>query len=240
MIAIVSSNARERAAFETLCQAHNRPAVECSSLQAFRRLLHEATVKVVITRHRLVDAFSDDVLAALLASGQFPEAHVIVLLEAGSTSAQEVRQIELGASTILRDPVRTEVLVAYLKKYWSDHTTGRMHALHRLTPNGTFEFAGTTIIPRERRITRGTRSIRVTPREIALIKFLFEARGEVVTYQTLYTEMLGRRFRGDSANLRVLLGKLAGSYQALRVPLRRHIEVIPKTGYRYKATETAS
>lgn len=233
MIAIVSTNSRERAALESLIQSRGLPAVECDSLRAFRRLLHEVPLKVVVTRHRLGEAFSDDVMAALIASGQFADAQMIVLLEAGSSSALEARQVEMGASTVLRDPIRTEVLLAYLDKYWSQSASSRLAARHSMSPHGSFEFAGGRVFPVERKITRGTASIRVTPRELALITFLFEGRGQVVTYQTLYTEMLGRRFRGDNGNLRVLLAKLVESYQKLRVPLRRHIEVIPKTGYRY-------
>lgn len=233
MIAIVSTNARERAALESLIQSRGLPTVECDSLRAFRRLLHETPVKVVVTRHRLGEAFSDDVMAALVSSGQFADTQMIVLLEAGSSSAQEARQVSIGASTVLRDPIRTDVLLAYLDKYWSESASGRLAALHSMSPHGSFEFAGARVFPIERKITRGAASIRVTPRELALIKFLFEGRGQVVTYQTLYTEMLGRRFRGDNGTLRVLLARLVESFQTLRVPLRRHIEVIAKTGYRY-------
>ena len=59
--------------------------------------------------------------------------------------------------------------------------------------------------------------------------------GEVATYETLYAEVLERRFRGDTSNLRVLLGKLAASCAAIGADLRAWVEVIPKSGYRLHA-----
>lgn len=237
MVAIVSSSARERAAFASLCTERGWPSTECGSLRAFRRLLHDTVPKVVLSRHKVADAYSDDVLAALISSGGFAETRMIVLLEAGSSAAQEARQIALGANSVLRDPVRTDVLVAYLEKYWSEVAIQHLAERHRLSPIDTFPFAGATVHPLERRIEHGRLHVKVTPRELELIKFLFEARGHVVTYQTLYTEMLARTFRGDTSNLRVLFGRLVASFRTIRVPLRHHIEVIAKTGYRYGDAE---
>ena len=44
----------------------------------------------------------------------------------------------------------------------------------------------------------------------------------------------GRRFRGDTSNLRVLLGKLTASAVSLGISLQKWVEVIPKLGYRYR------
>jgi DNA-binding winged helix-turn-helix (wHTH) protein len=74
----------------------------------------------------------------------------------------------------------------------------------------------------------------ITPREALLLELLIRAEPEVVSYETLYNEILGRKFRGDTSNMRVLLAKLSISARAVGITLRSHINVIPKTGYRYR------
>jgi DNA-binding winged helix-turn-helix (wHTH) protein len=75
--------------------------------------------------------------------------------------------------------------------------------------------------------------VSLTPREVLLVEVLAGSKGQIVTYETLYSEVLGRRFRGDTSNMRVLLGKLGSSIRPLGLTLQHHVDVIPKTGYRY-------
>jgi DNA-binding response OmpR family regulator len=73
-------------------------------------------------------------------------------------------------------------------------------------------------------------------REVELLEILVACPDKVVTYQTLYSEILGRHFRGETANMRVLLGKLTQSFATLGCALRDWIDVIPKGGYRYRSS----
>jgi DNA-binding response OmpR family regulator len=231
VIAIISSQPRERSAFAALCESRSWASAECDSLRAFRKLLGRVRPRVVLTRHKLVDGYSDDILAALAAgSGRCP-AKIVVLLAAGTSSALEARQVALGADCILRDPVRAEVLSEYIFKYYSasSHSTAGQ-PLHSDKP---FRFAGGQVDPVERILSRG--SAHLTPREVELSQLLALSQGEVVTYESLYGEILGRKFRGDTSNLRVLLGKLDVTARRVGVVMRNWIEVIPKLGYRYKA-----
>jgi DNA-binding winged helix-turn-helix (wHTH) protein len=72
---------------------------------------------------------------------------------------------------------------------------------------------------------------------VTLVELLAHSGGELLTYECLYSDILGRSFRGDTSNMRVLLGKLTASLQPIGIGVRRWVEVIPKTGYRYKASE---
>lgn len=238
MIAIVSSNPRERSALAAVCEARKWPHEECDSLRSVRRLLDEATPRVIIARGRLSDGFSDDLAAVLAARGSASPPAVILLIEAGSSSAHEARQISLGASAVLRDPVRTEVLVAYTGKFWNESVWARPLAATAHAKELRLTFAGATVHPLERRVENGSRKHRITPREVQLLKLLAESEGHVVTYHTLYSDILGRKFRGDSSNMRVLLRKLHASFALLQIRLREYITVIPKTGYRYDGDPT--
>jgi DNA-binding response OmpR family regulator len=231
VIVIVSKDPRERAAFGSLCESHGWPWTEGDSLRVFKRLLRPTRPTVVLTRHRLDDGYSDDLIAALNAAGLLATTKVLVLLVAGSPASLEARQIALGADLVLRDPVRTEVLLEYLKKFVA--SAKRQRRVPRGPLPGAFRFASARVDPVDRKLTRGKRAHHLTPREVELAEQLAHSPGQVVTYEMLFNEILGRRFRGDTSNLRVLLGKLASTAQQVGCDLRRWVEVIPKLGYRY-------
>jgi len=232
VIAIVSNAPRERAAFAALCASRGWASTECDSLRALRKLLRRTRPRIVLTRHRLGDGYSDDVLVRLANAGGPGATRVIVLIGAGTPSSLEARQVALGADLVQHDPVRTEVLLEYLAKYRVAAQRQRV-ATPRAGPR-PFRFAGATVHPVDRQLRRKQATIRLTPREVDLVESLAQSAGEVVTYETLYSEILGRRFRGDTSNMRVLLGKLAASFRSVGLVLRASIEVIPKSGYRYR------
>ena len=117
MIVIISSSAHERVAFAALCESRRWACLECDSVHAVRKALQQFRPHVVLTRHQLNDGYSDDVVAILAAAALLPAVKIIVLLGPGASPAQVARQVALGADAVLRDPVRTEVLVEYLAKY---------------------------------------------------------------------------------------------------------------------------
>lgn len=235
MITVVSSDARERHALTALCETRQWLVNTCDSARAFRRSLAKATPKVVLARHKLSDGYSDDILTTLRTSPTH-DTRVIVLASAGTTSAQEARQLTLGADCVLRDPVRPEVLLEYIAKYRATHSgAAPASATHRRRPtrDKPLQLAGALLSPLDRRLQKGNRVAQLTPREVALARQLIAARGEILSYDELYESILGRRFRGDTSNMRVLLGKLSASAASVGVSLRDWVQVIPKTGYRY-------
>ena len=238
MIAIVSPAAPERAALAALCASRGWVTTECDSLRALKQLLGRIRPRIVLTRRRLGDGFSDDVLAALAAAGHLTTVKVIILVSASTPPAVEARQVALGADCVQRDPVRTDVLAEYLAKYQRQLPRLRREATPAVVPK-PFQFAGARVDPVARQIQRGPKAVHLTPHEVALAELLAESRGGLVAYETLYSEILGRRFRGDTSSMRVLLGKLGVSARGVGVALREWVEVIPKLGYRYRPTRAA-
>ena len=159
-----------------------------------------------------------------------PSPRVIVLLPADSASGVESRQIRLGADCVQRDPVRGDVLQAYIQKYV--HAAQPVHTgsvVHETS------FLGATLNPLERTLHHGGRIVTLTPREVMLVEFLANSREKVVPYELLYNEILGRQFQGDTNNMRVLLAKLCSSAERVGLKLRESVIVVPKTGYRLQA-----
>jgi DNA-binding response OmpR family regulator len=235
VIAIISSNARERAAFCALCESIDWPYADFDSLRHARRAALRVRPKGLLTRHRLSDGYSDDILRAPEEFALAPAARVIVVISAGSPADLEARQIGLGADVVLRDPVRADVILAYLTRFRA--LAGRLNGVARASspagPHGMIDFAGARLDVLNRSFHHKGKSIFLSPREVEFIQFLAEIPGEVATYELLYSELLGRKFRGETANMRVLLGKLCDSCAQIGIQLRSWIHVIPKTGYRY-------
>lgn len=237
MIAIISSAKSERTALAALCESRGWHTLECDSVGTALRSLPRHRPRAVVIRHQLSDGFSDHVFAWISEAGWEGKLRCIVLAPAGTPAAAEIRQIQLGADCVLRDPLRTGVLLALLEK----SARAAKPAAVAPPPDGAevIAFAGGTLHCASRTLTHRQRRRSLTPREVELIETLTRAPGQVVRYETLYSEILGRPFRGDTSNMRVLLRKLAVSASALGLPVRNCVEVIAKTGYRYHAPRQA-
>lgn len=232
MIYIVSSLAREAEVLAALCEQRYWPTLACTRFADFMHSAEKSTPQAVIVRQRLEDGYSDDVLAYLGSRSASRPARVIVLAPASCSAKEEMRHISLGADSVLRDPVRVEVMLEYLARYRAN-AASRPPAARAKT--ASYEFAGVLVHPLEHRLSRGKQNARTTPRVIELLQVLHANAGRVTPYPLLYSELFGRRFAGDTANCRVLLGKAVAVFQSLGVPLRQHIKVIPKSGYLYPA-----
>src|SRR5437868_7274317 len=128
----------------------------------------------------------------------------------------------MGADCVHRDPVRIDVLLVYLAKYTGKLSDSPPAVTH--SPARTHLFAGAALNILERTLRRRGLTVLLTPREVALAELLVRSRGEVITYETLYNEILGSIFRGDTSNMRVLLGKLTASARSVGITLRAWLE----------------
>ena len=230
MIYIVSSIAREADILAALCEQRAWPSQACRRVADFVTAADKAPPHAVIVRQRLEDGYSDDVLAHLGTRETPRNIPVIVLASADCPVKMETRQIALGADHVFRDPVRIEVLLEVLNRRRSRSSATR--ALPAAAPS--YKFAGAEVFPHEHRLTRRDRTVRTTPKVIEFVQILHRHADQVVPYTTLYHELFARRFSGDTSNCRVLLAKADAAFKRLGVHLRRHIEVIPKSGYLYR------
>ncbi len=229
MIIIVAHSSREAAALLSLAESKGWSACSCTSVRQFRKQLRNMHPAVVLTRDRLVDGYSDDIFTLLSQSEPRSGPRVIVLAPADFTQKQEARQLSIGADCVIRDPLRPDVLMEYLAKFLHHASTRNPRPM----PSEQFNLAGALVSPDQLEMSFGGKSVHVSPREIELARLLAESPGKTITYAFLYSELFNRAFSGDSANLRVLLGKLAASFRKLGLNLRAMIRVTQKTGYCY-------
>ena len=229
MLIVASSVPVDAAALIALCESGGWSATLCTSVKAIVRQVHREVPKVIIVRQRMKDGYSDDVLSALTELKLLSRIRLMVLVDAGTTAVRQARQVALGTDCVLRDPVSADLLLAYLSKYLNER-----RGVHSAPLARKISFAGATWRAAECRLTFEGRSVILTPREKLLLELLAHSSGEVVSYETMFDEVLGRRYQGDTSNMRVLLGRLSVSMVDLGITLRNWIEVIPKTGYRYR------
>jgi DNA-binding response OmpR family regulator len=226
VILIVSSSSLERLAFSALCESRNWSTYVCSSLAEFQRRKRKLPTRVVIVRNKLSDGYSDDIVR-VVRSSVAPKMKIIVLIDASTSSGLEARQIALGADLVYRDPIRTDVLSAYLERYATDSRPIRAPSA------SAFEFAGATVRPLELKIQYRGRVAVLTQRQLALIEYLGSSPNIIIAYESLYSDILQRKFSGDTSNMRVLLNKLSHTLSLIGLDLRMHVTVVPKVGYRY-------
>lgn len=229
MIVIVSSSSREASSLAALIKNCPHPASTCVSIAQFKAQIRKAPPTLVLTRVNLSDGYSDDILSLLDKSSLLPNTRVIVLAGADCSPRQEARQLFLGADCVLRDPLRPGVLLEYTAKFLRTSPRSKTRSL----PPDDFILAGATVLSDQQQLQCGGRSTHITPKEVELARLLSESPGKTLTYGLLYGELFNRAFPGDSANLRVLLGKLSSSYRKLGLDLRSAIRVTPKSGYCY-------
>jgi DNA-binding response OmpR family regulator len=226
VIAVISSSPREASALSGLAASHARPTATCLTLAEFKQLVRKIPPALVLTRRELSDGYSDDILDWLAKSELLPSTPVIVLVPADCSPGQEARQLSLGAACVLRDPLRPAVLVEYSGRFLRKARPAR-------PPDARFVLGDATIDPDQQAVMRGKRSAHLSPKEIELARLLAESSGRLVSYEQLYSAICGRKFSGDTVNIRVLFSKLASSFKLVRVDLRQFVQLIPKSGYRY-------
>lgn len=236
MILIVSNSVTEAAALSALCHERTWPNFTCLTIEALKRALERNRPTIVLSRHRLHDGYSDDVISLIQTSAN-PEGTAtvkyLVLAPASFSAKQEARQLNLGADCVLRDPLRLEVLLAYLTKFRTKAAAPTAAPGARLS---SYPFAGATVFPEDQRLEANGRSLHLTPRELEFIQLLHRSAGHAVSYEHLYAELFGRTFSGDTANSRVLLGRLKQSFRQLGIDLGAVVQVLPKSGYKYVAS----
>lgn len=224
MILLVDSAEREGSVLAELCAGRGWVTGACATVAEARRRIPRLRPRVAVIRRTLRDGLAEEVLAALADA----RCRRLVLVPAGTSGAVEARLVALGADCVLREPVRIEVLLAYLERFRREPGTTPPPRPTRLA------FAGGQLDPADRTLRRGARATTLAPRQAQLAELLARSPGEVVAYEALYAEILGRPFRGDTGNLRVLLGKLCAAAARAGVDARAWIEVIPKSGYRLR------
>ena len=109
---------------------------------------------------------------------------IIIVSERDST-VDRVRGLDAGADDFLGKPFALEELLARIR------AVRRRHAPEPAAP---FSVGDLELDPLSHRVTRGGRAIDLTPREYALLKFLIQRPGRVLSRSVLIDQVWDRQF----------------------------------------------
>lgn len=123
----------------------------------------------------------------------------LLMLTAKDGELDEVEGLEVGADDFLRKPFEPSILVA------------RVHALMRRHERGKPQvaaFGHVTLDPLSRRVTSEGREVTLTPRELALLEFLFAHPERTLPKSEILEAVWGAGFDGDPNIVEVYVGYL--------------------------------
>lgn len=151
----------------------------------------------------------------------------ILILSARDRETEKIDALDAGADDYIEKPFGVGELLARL----------RVALRHRLQQDG----AQPVIVSGEvevdlvnRRVTRSSEAVRLSPKEYDLLARLAEGAGKVMTHRQLLTAVWGPAHAHDVAYLRVFIGQLRQKLESDPASPRL-ITTEPGVGYRYGA-----
>jgi two-component system KDP operon response regulator KdpE len=163
----------------------------------------------------LPDIDGVDVCVRVRQSSSLP----ILVLSARGAEGDKVRALDAGADDYVTKPFGTEELLARIR-------AGLPPATEPLV-------RGDLVIDRERfRVLRNGEEVRVTPKEFALLTYLAERPGRVVTHRAVLKAIWGPYAADQPEHLRVLIGSLRKKIEP-NPAAPKYILTEPWVGYRF-------
>lgn len=175
---------------------------------------------LVILDLGLPDMDGKEVIASLRGWSDIP----IVILSARDRESEKIAALDLGADDYVEKPFGIGELTARIRSALRHR--GRSEAVPSI-----MEVDGLTIDPIHRLVSRGSETIRLTPKEYDLLLHLSRHAGRVVTHRTLLTSVWGPAHADDLHYLRVFIGQLRQKIE--RDPTQpKIVRTEPGVGYR--------
>jgi two-component system copper resistance phosphate regulon response regulator CusR len=166
---IVEDERRVRSFLERGLAEEGHAVVGCASAASADRALAEGGVEMVLLDWMLPDEPGIDALRRWRTRGDVTP---VIVLTARDALEDRVRALDAGADDYLVKPFQFEELLARIRAVLR-------RAAGRARP--ALSCGDLVLDPASHRVTRGGREVRLTAREFALLQFLLEHAGEVVS-----------------------------------------------------------
>lgn len=114
----------------------------------------------------------------------------ILMLTVRDDVQDKVRGLELGADDYLTKPFKFAELFARIKSL-----------LRRKKPSKKITVSNLTLDLLSGKVTRGQHTVKLTPKEFALLKFMMTNQGEILTRQEIGQNVWGRKNAGKLVNV---------------------------------------
>ena len=156
---------------------------------------------LVILDLGLPDMDGSDVLAALREWSSVP----VIILSVRERELEKVKALDLGANDYVTKPFGVDELLARVRTQLRNYerNSGPSSASSAIFDDGILR-----IDLSMRKITVNGESVRLTPKEFAVLKVLMLGSGKIVTQTQLLKDIWGPTHTKDTHYLRILIGRL--------------------------------
>jgi two-component system KDP operon response regulator KdpE len=193
-----------------------------TSGQAALRACEQAAPDVIVLDLGLPDIEGGEVCRRVRTTSQVP----IIVLSARGADADKIAALDQGADDYVTKPFSPEELLARIRV-----------ALRRVfdpagPETGRVVFGDLVVDFDRRRVLRGTREVRLTPKEFELLALLARHSNRVLTHRTILTAIWGLHAAAQPEHLWVLVGQLRKKLEP-DPSHPRYILSEPWIGYRF-------
>lgn len=152
----------------------------------------------------------------------------VIVLSVRDREQQKVRALNLGANDYVTKPFGVDELLARIRVQLrlASHSPGDGQSLK------VFDDGDLVIDLANRRVSRSGRTIRLTPKEFAVLERLVSCSGQLVTQTRLLAEIWGPTYTSQTHYLRIVIGRLRQKLGDDPTE-QRYIETEPGVGYRF-------
>jgi two-component system KDP operon response regulator KdpE len=154
----------------------------------------------------------------------------IVMLTVRGRAEDKIRALDSGADGYVTKPFDVNELLARIR------ATLRRTPADALGESRVFRPEGVEINFRERHVTRGTRTTRLTPKESELLHFFVTHPNEVLPHERILQAVWGPDYGGEVEYLRVFVNQLRKKIE-VAPSLPRLLLTEPWLGYRFVLRE---
>lgn len=152
----------------------------------------------------------------------------IIVLSARHGSVDKVRALDAGADDYVTKPFGLDELLARLRV--AERRLGTSDGIEQAPTVDVGEFE---VDLANRKVIRDGASVRLTPREWAILELLVRNPGRLITQQHMLAKIWGPGYDGETHYLRVYMGQLRRKLEA--DPARpRHLLTEAGMGYRFE------
>lgn len=223
-ILVVDDEPQIRRFLRTSLAGHNFQVTEAVTGRAGIDQVVAAKPDLVILDLGLPDSDGIDVIRELRGWSRVP----IIVLSAREHEKDKVAALDAGADDYLTKPFGIGELLARVRV-----------ALRHIAPTSDeplFESGELKVDLSRRQVSVAGREVKLTPTEYAILKFLIQNAGKVITHQQLLRAVWGVEYQTESHYVRVYVGQLRQKLE--HDPARPHyILTEPGVGYRLRVDE---
>jgi len=154
----------------------------------------------------------------------------IIILSARSDVSTKVQCLDLGADDYITKPFGINELIARIRAVFRRTKAAGATPIRPSFTNGDLEinFA-------QRRVTVGSKEVKLTPTEYSLLQEFALNAGKVLTHSYLLNRVWGPEYSQEKEYVRVLTGRLRAKLGANSVNCK-YITAVRGVGYQFEAT----